>query len=322
MILGSRGSPLALAQSRWVRDRLLEAHEGLSIELKLISTTGDHHQAAMGDAPLDLSVAGEGKGIFVREIEEALRDGAIDLAVHSLKDLPTEQPGGLAISAIPVREDPRDVIVSKNGHPLEQLPAGASIGTGSPRRACQISAARPDLVIVPVRGNVGTRVRKMMEGSYDASILAAAGLSRLGALDPGPRGDRELFLAGMVSYLPEEVCLPAVGQGALAIETRVDDEETRRLVAVLDDAASNAEVKCERSFLAALGGGCRTPIAALARAKGDHIELRGMVASRHGRRVIRVGGEGSLAAGVELGRRVAEEALAAGARSLLDGSAW
>ena len=317
MILGSRGSPLALAQSGWVRDKLMEAHQGLSVSLKVIRTTGDRHQATLGDAPLDASMAGDGKGIFVKEIEEGMLAGEIDLAVHSLKDLPTDQPPGLTISAIPAREDPRDVLVTPGGLSLEDLPAGARLGTGSPRRASQILAARSDLVIKPVRGNVETRVRKMLEGGYEATVLAAAGLIRLGALDEPSNPETSLFVVGMVSYISDEVCVPAVGQGALAIETREDDERTRSVVAILEDAATTAATDSERAFLASLGGGCRIPVAALARVRGDRMMLRGIVASPDGSRLIRVKGEGASSSGVQLGRDLAADALARGADALL-----
>lgn len=316
MILGTRGSPLAMAQSRWIRQQLEKAHPDLEVAIEIIRTTGDEHQKTRGETWIT-SVGEDGKGIFVKEIEEALLAGRIDLAVHSMKDLPTSQPDGLAVTAIPRREDPSDALVTLVGHDLAGLPRGARIGTGSPRRAAQLLAARPDLAMAPIRGNVGTRFRKMKEGRYDGVILALAGLKRLGAMDDPPGKDQELPVPGMVRALPADVCLPAVGQGALAIETREADSETRARIAVLDDAGTAAETRAERAFLEALGGGCRVPVAALGSISSGTLRLRGVVASEDGRRLIRVEGEGSPDQALALGRRLAEEAIRDGAAELL-----
>ncbi|HET9481844.1 MAG TPA: hydroxymethylbilane synthase [Candidatus Polarisedimenticolia bacterium] len=314
MILGTRGSPLALAQSGWVRARLMAVHPGLRVELLVIRTTGDAQQASTPDRPFGApgdAMSESAKGIFVKEIEEAMLERRIDAAVHSLKDLPTTQPAGLAVVCHPPREDPRDVLVSREGHTVEALPAGARLGTSSPRRAAQLLAARPDLLVTPVRGNVDTRIRRMLEGRFDAVILAAAGLSRLGGLlDRRPDGAR-------IRMIPEELCVPAVGQGALAIETREDDAESRSLVAVLHDPDTALEISAERSFLAALGGGCRVPVAARARATPGRLSMRGIVASPDGRRIVRVDGEAGSETGPDLGRRLAARAIEQGAGGLL-----
>jgi hydroxymethylbilane synthase len=313
VILGTRGSPLALGQSGWVRDRLIEATPGLAVEMQIIRTTGDAQQSAPPDAfPGAPGAAVSDKGIFVKEIEEALLEGRIDVAVHSLKDLPTEQPSGLVIACTPAREDPRDVLVTREGRRFEELPRGARLGTGSPRRAAQLLHARPDLVLLPVRGNVDTRVRKMKEGQFDGVILAAAGLSRLGLL-----GEGRLEGAAVV-VLDEEICLPAVGQGALAIEARADDSVSRAAAAAIGDLHAAAEVAAERAFLAALGGGCRVPVAALARAdRGGRLRLRGLVASPDGKALVSVEGHGTLDGARELGARLAQEAMERGADRLL-----
>ena len=212
-----------------------------------------------------------GKGVFVKEIEEALFAQDVDLAVHSCKDLPTEQPAGLMIGAFPARVDPRDVLVSQQGCRLAELPAGARVGTGSLRRAAQLRALRPDLVLADIRGNVDTRLRKLDEGQYDAIVLAAAGLSRLG-------------LEGRVSeYFEPQFVLPAPGQGALALEVREADAEVRELIGALDDPATRLATGAERAFLRGLGGGCDVPIGAYAWLDGAELVLRGMLATREGR---------------------------------------
>lgn len=312
MILGTRGSRLALGQSGWVRDRLRDAHPGSSFDLIVIKTTGDRRQETASGEPTD-------KGIFVKEIEEALLDGRIDAAVHSLKDLPTEQPEGLEICCVPVREDPRDVLVTKDGLALEALPKGARVGTGSPRRAAQLLAARPDLDVAPVRGNVDTRIRRLLEGTFHAVVLAGAGMARLGLRTTADRWE----VVGAIGVpIPEEICLPAVGQGALAIESRRGDEASVTCVRVLHDPASAAEVAAERAFLEALGGGCRVPVAALARALPNpgSIAMTGVVIAPDGSKTIRVRGEGDAGGAGDLGRRLASEALARGAQELLGGA--
>lgn len=311
MILGTRGSPLARAQSGWVRDRLLAVHAGSIIETRVIRTAGDQQQAIPPQTLFGTAGVDSVKGIFVKEIEDALLLRRIDLAVHSLKDLPVRQPEGLTIAAVPQREDPHDALVTRDGRSLGELPDGARVGTSSPRRAAQLAAARPDLVFVPVRGNVDTRLSRLIEGRFEAVVLAAAGLNRLGLL---PCGD-----AGGIKAVPlsESVCVPAVGQGALAVETRRDDDATRSIVAAINDATAAAEVTAERAFLETLGGGCRVPVAALARVKGSRMELCGVVAAPGGARMVRVQGEAATERGAELGRDLALQALDQGAGAIL-----
>ncbi|HEX4823224.1 MAG TPA: hydroxymethylbilane synthase [Candidatus Polarisedimenticolaceae bacterium] len=256
--LGSRGSPLALAQSRMVAAWLERAHPGLAVPITIVRTEGDRNTDA------SLTAAG-GKGLFVKELEDALLAGTIDLAVHSLKDLPTELPGGLTLAAIPKRHDARDALIARDVARLDALKEGALVATGSPRRQCQLKARRADLRFVAVRGNVDTRVKKLERGEFDALVLAVAGIERLGLATP-PRAP-----------IPTEICLPAPGQGALGLETRADDAETRQLVAALDDPAARAAVTAERAFLAELGAGCLAPAAAFAQVSGGRIVLEAMV---------------------------------------------
>ncbi len=292
LTIGSRGSPLALWQARHIVDLLEQA--GLEARIEIIKTTGDHLQTA------SLVQAG-GKGLFTKEIEDALLAGTIDLAVHSLKDLPTETPQGLVIAAIPKREDPRDALVGKR---LNELLEGARVGTSSGRRAAQLRLLRPDLGIEPVRGNVDTRLRKLKEGQYDAIMLAAAGLRRLGL---------EGEIAEILS--PDAMC-PAAGQGALAIETRAGDE-AYKLCAALNHVQSFQAVTCERAALAALGGGCQLPVGAFAEVADGGLRLTAVVVSPEGSRHLRAQGEAPAQDGARLGRRVAEELLARGADSIL-----
>ena len=242
--VGTRGSPLALAQTELALSRLRAAHPSVAFELVIVTTQGDADRTA----PL----AGMGLGVFVSEIERRLATGDIDLAVHSLKDLPSTLPDGMAIGAIPERADPRDALVSHLGHPLAQLPAGARIGTSSPRRAAQIAGQRPDLTIVPIRGNVETRLRKAAGAECDAAILAAAGLHRLN------------LAHAITQYLPPEQFVPPPGQGALAIEIRAADARMAALVAAAHHPPTAAAVAAERAFLALLGGGCQVPVGAYA----------------------------------------------------------
>ena len=242
--VGTRGSRLALAQTELVLSRLRAAHPGVAFELVIVTTQGDANRAA----PL----AGMGLGVFVSEIERRLAAGDIDLAVHSLKDMPTALPDGMAIGAIPERADPRDVLVCHLGHTLARLPAGARIGTSSPRRAAQIAEYRPDLTIVPIRGNVETRIRKAAGDECDGAILAAAGLHRLG-------------LAGAITeYLPPDRFVPPPGQGAMAVEIRADDARMTALAAAAHHPPTAAAVAAERAFLSILGGGCQVPVGAYA----------------------------------------------------------
>ncbi|HJZ47948.1 MAG TPA: hydroxymethylbilane synthase, partial [Roseiflexaceae bacterium] len=243
VVIGTRASKLALVQTHMIRDGLLAAHPDLTVAVEHITTKGD----VILDRPL--SAIGD-KGLFVTEIEDALREGRIDLAVHSAKDLPSELPGDMALAAFPTRADPRDALIARNGLRLSSLPDGAYVGTSSLRRACQLRHLRPDLRIGDLRGNVDTRLRKLHEGQYDAIVLAAAGLERLGR-------------AGEISeYLDPGVMLPAVSQGILAIEIRAGDEATAALVAPLDDPAARVAARAERAFLARIGGGCQVPIGA------------------------------------------------------------
>jgi len=267
--------------------------------IEIIRTTGDHLQTA------SLMQAG-GKGLFTKEIEEALLAGTIDLAVHSLKDLPTTMPDGLTIAAIPEREDPRDAIL---GCKLRDLPSGARVGTSSGRRAAQLLLLRPDLDVQPIRGNVDTRLRKLQGGDYDAILLAAAGVRRLGL---------EQEIAEILS--PEQIC-PAPGQGALAIETRENDEAFRICrQAGLNHASTSAAVACERAALAGLGGGCQLPVGAYAEVHDEHIRVMGVILSTDGRRYLRARAEGSADNPEELGQRLAADLLSRGAGGILAGT--
>ena len=293
LTIGSRGSQLALWQAQHVAGLLNRS--GVETRIEIIKTTGDHLQTA------SLVQAG-GKGLFTKEIEDALLSGAIDLAVHSLKDLPTETPGDLAIAAIPEREDARDAIA---GRTLEDLAHGARVGTSSSRRAAQLRLLRPDLLIEPVRGNVDTRLRKMKEGQYDAILLAAAGLNRLGLT-------REIAQI----FSPEQIC-PAPGQGALGIETRAGDP-AHEICSRLNHPASCCAVTCERAALARLGGGCQLPIGAFAEVIGETVLVTAAVIAPDGSRQVRARAQGPVSTPRELGRQVAEELLSLGAGTLLD----
>jgi hydroxymethylbilane synthase len=299
LILGSRGSQLALAQAHWVESRLRSAAPPLLVEIRVVKTTGDR-------APLAKLASGDSVGLFVREIEEELCGGRIDLAVHSLKDLPLKQPDGLIVTAIPAREDPRDVLVTRDGRGLEDLEPGARIGTGSPRRIGQLLARRQDLQFEPIRGNVDTRLRKLAEGKVDALVLALAGLNRIGASRAGSHP------------LPWEVMLPAPGQGALAVEIRSADSQLgKTLRSLLDDPSTSAEVSAERAFLKTLGGGCQMPVGALGRVSGGSLELLGVVVSEDGKRILKESICGSSDHPVEVGMELGRRLLAAGAAELL-----
>jgi hydroxymethylbilane synthase len=269
--IGSRGSQLALWQANHISALLRD--RGYDVELEIIKTTGDKIT--------DVALAKVGtKGMFTKEIEEALADDRVDLAVHSLKDLPTEMQPGFEIAAITKRENPRDVFVSRNYAAIEDLPQGARVGTSSLRRQAQIKALRVDLDIYPLRGNVDTRLRKLNSGEYDAIILAAAGVTRLG-------------LTAMVKQIiPPEVMCPAAGQGALGIEIRLGDEVTRRQLAFLDDAAARATTTSERALLNKLGGGCQVPIGAFAEIHHGRLHLQGVVANPDGSEVLREARDG------------------------------
>lgn len=294
IVIGSRGSQLALWQARWVEAQL--AALGAECKIEIIKTTGDKIQ----DVPL--AKVGT-KGLFTKEIEEALLDRSIDVAVHSLKDMPTDLPAGLTLQAIPEREDVRDALVGKR---LADLAAGAHVGTSSLRRAAQLRAARPDLNIESIRGNLDTRLRKLDEGQFDAIVLAAAGLRRLG------------WAGRITEYVDASVICPAVGQGALAIETRDDDSPGALLARKLDHAASRAAVTAERAVLRAMGGGCQVPIGAYAQVTGESIALQAIVISPDGAKVFRGNRTGVAAEASSIGQDLAEDLLARGAREILD----
>jgi hydroxymethylbilane synthase len=298
LCIGTRGSVLALWQAEWVRAQLLEAHSGLTVELMVIKTTGDK----ILDVPL--AKVG-GKGLFVKEIEEALLDKRADLAVHSVKDVPAELPEGLHLAGMPSREDPRDALVSREDVVLDQLPSGARVGTSSLRRAAQLLNLRPDLRIESLRGNVDTRLRKLKSEGFDAIVLAAAGLKRM-----------ELSHV-ITEYLSPEQMLPAVGQGALGIETRVDDPFTNLMVASLVHHPTMVTVGAERAFLKRLEGGCQVPIGAHANMDGEEITVAGMLADVEGRRLIRKKCRGEAHRADSIGVQLAEEILEEGGAEIL-----
>lgn len=285
--IGTRASKLALAQTNYVAGRLREAHPGLEIELVEITTAGDRDQA---------SALSEGVGWFTSTIQQALQAGEIDVAVHSFKDLPTKRPEGLVIAAVPVREDPRDALVSRSGKTLLELPAGAVVGTSSPRREAQIRGIRADLDIRPIRGNVDTRLRKLDDGEYDAIVLALAGLRRLGL------EDRVTQVFGLYDIVP------APAQGVIAVECRAGDAETRRLLAAIDDQAIRQSVAAERAFLAEIDAGCSFPAAAFAEHFGTTLKLHGLLAPEGNIVRSKITGPADAAAG--LGRELARELMA------------
>jgi hydroxymethylbilane synthase len=289
--IGTRGSPLALAQARETGARLVAAHAGLSeadVALEVITTTGDRiRDRSLRDAG--------GKGLFTKEIEEALLDGRIDLAVHSMKDMPTELPPGLEIVCLLPREDARDAFLSPRAASLAGLPEGAVIGSSSLRRAAQVRHIRPDLTVVEFRGNVQTRLKKLDDGVADATFLACCGLKRLGL--------EELITCPV----EPEVMLPAVAQGAIGIEIRGEDQRMRELLAPLDDVETGHRVAAERALLAALDGSCRTPIAALAVLDGDRLQLRAQILRPDGSQALETGRAGPVAEAAAMGRDAGEE---------------
>lgn len=294
--IGSRGSSLAMWQANWVKNCL--AALGHQIDIRIIKTSGDKLQ--------NVTLAASGtKGLFIKEIEEALLSRQVDLAVHSMKDLPTDLPEGLMVAAVPEREDPHDVLVSKNGLVLHELPAGARIGTSSLRRQSQLLALRSDLKPIPMRGNVDTRLRKFDQGECEALVLAGAGLIRLG------------FAAHITTWFKEDELCPAAGQGALAIELSMENAAIRDAVAPLDHPSTHQSVRAERSMLRALGGGCQLPIAAYARHGFDGMILTGVVADPGGRRVLRASASGTPEKPEDLGEKVAEELLKQGAHEMV-----
>lgn len=296
--IATRKSPLALWQAEHVADLLRKSYAGLDVELVPMSTQGDK----LLDAPL--AKVG-GKGLFIKELEHALLAGRADIAVHSLKDVPVEIPAGLALPVFLARADARDGMVSNKHDCMTALPAGARVGTSSLRRKCQLLAVRPDLDVATVRGGVHTRLAKLDDGEFDVLILAVAGLQRLGMAERV----REM--------LEPEVILPAVGQGVLGIECRAGDRPIESLIAVLNDTGCAVRVSAERAMNRELGGGCQVPIAGYAELFGEELRLRALVATVDGRRVLRAQGRGPLQQGEQIGRRVAEDLLSQGARSIL-----
>jgi hydroxymethylbilane synthase len=297
--IGTRGSKLALWQAEWVRSALLARFPRMPIELAVIKTQGDK----ILDVPL--AKVG-GKGLFVKEIEEALLDRRVDLAVHSMKDMPADIPEGLAIGAVPERETPADVLISRAGQRLAELPPGSLIGTSSLRRAAQLRHARPDLQIAPLRGNLDTRLRKLETEGLAAVVLAAAGVRRLGLEER------------ITEHLDPNLMLPAVGQGALCIETRASDPHIADLVANLDHPDTHAAVVGERSFLHRLGGSCQVPIAGHGRVDGTRFALTGLVAEVDGSALIRHRLNGAARDAAALGIELAEVLLARGADIILN----
>jgi len=297
--IATRKSPLALWQAEHVRSRLQEAHPGLEVELVTMSTKGDR----VLDSPL--AKIG-GKGLFVKELEQGLLAGDADIAVHSMKDVPVEFPDGLGIGAILEREDPHDAFVSNRFDSIESLPEAAVVGTSSLRRQCQLRAVRPDLDIRDLRGNVGTRLGKLDNGDYDAIVLACAGLKRLG-------------LAGRITRsIDTEAMLPAIGQGIIGIETRLEDARVRELLSPLHDGDTAVRLAAERSLNATLAGGCQAPVAGHAVLDGDVLRLRGLVGWPDGSDIVRGEISGAAAEAKSLGRTLAEDLLARGARPILE----
>jgi hydroxymethylbilane synthase len=298
--LGTRGSALATTQSQHIADRL-KAEAGVDVELVTISTEGDRDQST------PLSALG-GQGVFVTALREAVASGEVDFAVHSLKDLPTTPDPRLTLAAVPSREDPRDAIVARDNLTLGELPSGSTVGTGSPRRTAQINALGLGLTIVPIRGNVDTRIAKVRNGDLDAVVLALAGLKRLGRADEA------------TELLDPLQILPAPGQGALACECRADDGATTKVLAVLDDAETRSAVTAERSLLATLEAGCSAPVGALADVaigdNGDELWLRAVVADVSGTPSIRLSATGSPDDAAAVGEQLAAELLAEGASAL------
>lgn len=299
IVIGSRGSKLALTQTNQIADLLRAALPGLDVDVEVLSTRGDR----ILDKPL--SEIG-GKGLFTEELEAALRESTIDLAVHSLKDLPTDEPAGLIVAAVPKRVTPNDALVCAKWTDLDALPDGTRVGTSSLRRKAQLLAKKPGLEIVDLRGNVDTRIGKVLEtGEVDAAILACAGLERIGRADV------------IAQVLPSEVMLSAPGQGALGIQARADDAELLELLEKINDASAQAETTAERTMLAALGGGCQVPIGALAQTDGDALTLRGCVCSLDGGTVLRAEASGATGDAASVGREAADALLAAGADAIV-----
>jgi hydroxymethylbilane synthase len=294
--MGSRASVLAVTQTEWVAQKLSE--RGVDVEIIKIKTQGDK----ILDVPL--AKVG-GKGLFVKEIEDALLEDRIDLAVHSMKDLPAVIPDGLIIGAIPKREDPRDALISRNGISWANLPSGSRIGTSSLRRQSQLKKSRPDLIFFPLRGNLNTRMKKLSEGEIDAVILAAAGLHRMGWRDR------------ITEYIPMQISLPAIGQGALAIECRKADQKIKEMIAFLNDPDTSCEIEAERALLARLEGGCQVPIAAFAKKADNTLSIEALVSNLDGTEIIREKKTALASEAMALGIEVAELLLAHGAGRIL-----
>jgi hydroxymethylbilane synthase len=297
--IGTRGSPLALWQANWVRERLFQAHPHLKVSLIRIKTKGDKL------TDVNLATIG-GKALFVKEIEEGLLRGRIDLAVHSMKDVPVQLPEGLHIRFITRREDPRDVLISRDRRTLEELSPGAKIGTSSLRRKAQLLSYRPDFHIIPLRGNVDTRVRKLDTMGLDAIVLAAAGVKRM-------------KMEGRISqFISPEVCLPAIGQGALGIETRIADDEVNQYLSIVNHEATHLSVMAERAFLRRLEGGCQVPIGAWGSVSDQGmLTLKGFVGDLDGRKLIKGGIEGKMGKAQEMGVALAQNLLSRGADEIL-----
>jgi hydroxymethylbilane synthase len=296
--LGTRASLLALCQANWIKKRLEELNPSVHIRLVHIKTAGDKT-----DSPL-FEIGG--KGLFIKEIEEALLRGEVDLAVHSAKDLPSILSEGLALLSFPEREDPRDALVTGDGRRLSEIPPGGKVGTGSLRRKAQLLNLRPDLEVVPIRGNLDTRLKKLFSLKMDGVILASAGLRRM------------CWEARVSEYFEPEIMLPAIGQGVLAIEGRAGDERVRRAVGPLNHLPTQDSVTAERAFLRRLGGGCQVPVAGLARREGGKLVLGGLVAALDGKRIFRGKMEGPTEKKEELGEALAEELLGRGAGEILE----
>lgn len=299
LVIGTRGSQLALCQTEWVQAQIQRVNPGLPITVRRIRTSGDN----ILDVPL--AKIG-GKGLFVKEIEDALLRHDIDVAVHSMKDMPSVLPEGLAIVCIPEREDPRDVLISRHHRSLDQLEPGARIGTSSLRRQAQLLRYRKDFRISMLRGNLDTRLRKAEDGEFDAVVLAAAGLRRMG------------WTERVTEYLSPSICLPAIGQGALGLEGRVDDLFVRDLLAGLEHGPTRTAITAERAFLARLEGGCQVPIAGHAVLDGENMILEGLVASVDGQRCIRDQIKGHIQEASALGATLADRLLEAGGRPILE----
>ncbi len=305
IVIGTRGSKLALWQAEWIKSELERAHKGLEVSLQIIKTTGDK----ILDVPL--AQVG-GKGLFVKEIEEAMLRNEVDIAVHSMKDVPTDIPEGLHLAVITKREDPRDAFITRKENGtwkiarFEDLPKGATVGTSSLRRSTQLLSKRPDLKIEQLRGNVDTRLRKLDEGQFDAIILATAGVKRLGWEDR------------ITEVIPADISLPAIGQGAVGIECRIGDRFVHEMICVLNHAETEVCVRAERAFLRKLEGGCQVPIAAYATLDNGNLKIDGLVGNVEGTKIVKGHIEGPEEDHKKLGTSLAEDLLSRGAKEILD----